>query len=86
MTEEQKKRIRQAKGNDNSFDGMAIHYHFLVPILKSGFKTITEIEMLTEEDFIKRIDDTYAGKYEGRGGRCARGLKQLGVVFRDDAI
>ena len=69
MTEEQKKRIRQAGERDCEFDGMPLHPNFWRYLLKASFKNLSEIESLTEQEFLKRIDD--AMKY--RKGINSRG-------------
>ena len=87
MTEEQKKRIILAKENDCEFDGMPLHPHHYHYLVKAGFKSITEIEALTEKEFCKRIDDAFIDhEYHdpNRGKRCLKNLKNNGVVLTSE--
>lgn len=81
MTDEQRTRIAQAKENDCDFDGMPLHPHHRYYLIKAGFKSISEIEELTEEEFCRRIDSSFDDNTNKRGHRCLRDLKQKGVSF-----
>ena len=82
MTEEQKTRIVQAKENDCSFDGMPLHPHHRYYLTKAGFKNISEIEELTEEEFCRKIDLSFDDNTNKRGRRCLKDLKRKGVCFK----
>ncbi len=82
MTEEQKKRIRQAPEGDCDFDGVSVHPHFLNWIMKAGIKDLSEIEAMTEEDFIKKIDSVRTIPTKTSHGKTLTDhLKKEGVVF-----
>ena len=89
MTDEQKQRITQAGENDCEFDGMPLHPHHRHFLVKAGFKTISEIESITEEAFQKSLMDAFSDREHVTGlSKCAEMLKKNGVRFaaNDDVL
>ena len=90
MTEEQKSRIRQAGENDCEFDGMPVHPHYYYFFQCAGFSTISEIESLTEAEFIEVLNNakTRGGKtishMKNVGATVARNIKKMGVIFKEE--
>ncbi len=90
MTEEQKSRIRQAGENDCEFDGMPVHPHYYYFFQCAGFSTISEIESLTEAEFIEVLNNakTRGGNpishMKNVGATVARNIKKMGVTFKEE--
>lgn len=84
-----KNRILQAKENDCSFDGMPIHPNNYRHLIWSGFKTVSEIEALTSNEFMEKVDNSkkpsgeeFASKNVGK--RLRDNLIKNGVRFRQE--
>ncbi len=91
MTEEQKTRIASAQdGECNTFDEMPMHSHYSYYLWKSGFTSISDIEALTEEEFIERVHSTFKDKETYSMCKQIKGVKRVaqfliarGVRFAD---
>lgn len=90
MTDEQKRRIRQAGENDCEFDGMPVHPHYYHYFQCAGFSNLREIENMTEAEFIETLNNAKnrAGKpishMKNVGATVARNIKKMGVVFKEE--
>ncbi len=90
MTDEQKSRIRQAGENDCEFDGMPVHPHYYHYLHCAGFSSISEIENLTEAEFIEVLNNAKnrGGKpishMQNVGATVARNIKKVGVIFKEE--
>jgi hypothetical protein len=90
MTDEQKRRIRQAGENDCEFDGMPVHPHYCYYLTCAGFSNISEIENMTEKEFFEFLNNAKnrAGNpishMKNVGATVARNIKKIGVVFKEE--